>query len=88
MLLMDAAEEAGVEIKFDHKIDRIDLEKNDFDLLIGADGAYSAVRGALQVSGRFNFSQEYIEHGYKELHIPAGSNLEKTHCTSGPAKVL
>jgi kynurenine 3-monooxygenase len=77
MLLMDAAEEAGVEIMFDHKIDRIDLEKNDFDLLIGADGAYSAVRGALQVSGRFNFSQEYIEHGYKELHIPTGSNLEK-----------
>ncbi len=76
MILMDAAEEAGVEIKFDHKIDRIDIEKNDFDLLIGADGAYSAVRGALQVSGRFNFSQEYIEHGYKELHIPAGSNLE------------
>lgn len=75
ILLMDAAEKAGVEIRFNHKIDGI--ESLDYELLIGADGAYSAVRGALQVSGRFNFSQEYIEHGYKELHIPPGSNLEK-----------
>ena len=86
MILMDAAEENGVEIKFNYKLDSVDLEKNilrsdsglvDFDLLIGADGAYSAVRGALQFGGRFNFSQEYIEHGYKELHIPSGSGLEK-----------
>jgi kynurenine 3-monooxygenase len=76
MLLMDAAEREGAAIRFNQKIDHIDLEKNDFDLLIGADGAYSAVRGALQISGRFNFSQEYIEHGYKELHIPVGSGLE------------
>lgn len=75
MLLMDAAEKAGVKIEFNHKADNVDLDSP--DLLIGADGAYSAVRSALQVSGRFNFSQEYIEHGYKELHIPAGSGLEK-----------
>lgn len=73
ILLMNEAERCGVELKFNHKF--VDLN-HDFDLLIGADGAYSAVRAVLQVSGRFNFSQEYIEHGYKELHIPAGSNLE------------
>lgn len=76
MLLMTAAEKEGVEIRFNSKVDHIDLEKNETDMLIGADGAYSAVRAALQVSGRFNFSQEYIEHGYKELHIPKGSGLE------------
>lgn len=75
MLLMTAAEEAGVKILFDNKVDHIDL--NSPGLLIGADGAYSAVRSAMQVSGRFNYSQDYIEHGYKELHIPAGSGLEK-----------
>jgi kynurenine 3-monooxygenase len=76
VLLMNAAEKEGAAIRFNSKIDNIDLEKIGSDLLIGADGAYSAVRAALQVSGRFNFSQEYIEHGYKELHIPVGSNLE------------
>lgn len=86
MILMDAAEEAGVAFEFNYRLGRIDLDKNkihsdsdienDFDLLIGADGAYSAVRGALQFTPQFNFSQEYIEHGYKELHIPSGSNLD------------
>lgn len=41
------------------------------DILIGADGAYSAVRGAMMKTDRFNFSQHYIGHGYKELSIPA-----------------
>lgn len=42
-----------------------------FDLIIGSDGAFSAVRSAMQFTDRYNFSQDYIEHGYKELHIPA-----------------
>lgn len=75
MLLMDEAEKAGVEIKFNHRLDSI--QEGKYEMLIGADGAYSAVRHSLQISGRFNFSQEYIEHGYKELHIPPGSDLEK-----------
>lgn len=80
IILMDAAEKEGVSFKFDHRCTHIDVEgsqmdfdkekSHGFELLIGADGAYSAVRGALQFGGRFNFSQEYIEHGYKELHIP------------------
>lgn len=41
-----------------------------FDLIIGADGAFSAVRSAFQFTDRYDFSQSYIEHGYKELHIP------------------
>jgi kynurenine 3-monooxygenase len=43
----------------------------DYGLIIGADGAYSAVRDAFRVSDRFDYSQTYIEHGYKELTIPA-----------------
>ncbi len=42
----------------------------DFDLVIGADGAYSIVREQLLRQGRIDFSRQYIEHGYKELHIP------------------
>jgi len=41
-----------------------------FDLLIGADGAYSSVRESMLQQGRVNFTREYIKHGYKELHIP------------------
>ena len=40
------------------------------DLIVGADGAGSAVRKSLQGIPRFNFSQEYIDSGYKEVHIP------------------
>ncbi|HEX9929871.1 MAG TPA: NAD(P)/FAD-dependent oxidoreductase [Pyrinomonadaceae bacterium] len=45
-------------------------------VLIAADGAGSAVRNAMLNGGvpRFNFSQSWLEHGYKELHIPPGEN--------------
>ncbi len=52
------------------------------DTLIATDGAGSVVRNAM-FSGvpRFNFSQQFLEHGYKELHIPesetGGFLLEK-----------
>lgn len=41
-------------------------------LIFGADGAFSAVRGSLQNRPRFNYSQEYLDYGYKELTIPPG----------------
>jgi kynurenine 3-monooxygenase len=44
------------------------------DLIVGADGAYSAVRGAMQRNDRLDYSQSYLGHGYKELHIPAVSS--------------
>ncbi len=52
------------------------------DLIIGSDGAFSAVRLALQlVADRFNYSQNYVEHGYKELFMPTlpdgGFRIEK-----------
>ena len=40
--------------------------------MIGADGAFSAVRARLQKQERFDYAQEYLSHGYKELTIPPG----------------
>jgi len=40
------------------------------DLVIGCDGAYSAVRKEMLKRPRFNFSQEYIPHAYMELSMP------------------
>jgi kynurenine 3-monooxygenase len=40
--------------------------------VVGADGAYSAVRAWMQKREGFNYRQDYLSHGYKELTIPAG----------------
>ena len=42
--------------------------------VIGTDGSASAIRMDMLKIGRFNFSQSYLEHGYKELTIPPGKN--------------
>jgi len=47
------------------------VEPVEADLIIGADGAFSPVRTRLQKTDRFEYSQTYLAHGYKELHIPA-----------------
>ncbi len=90
MVLMEEADKNGVEFFFEHRCLHVDIDKNEiefqhyggtvhkqFDLIIGTDGAFSAVRGALQITDRFDYSQQYIEHGYKELRIPS-SDL-RTH---------
>ncbi|ORY80031.1 FAD/NAD(P)-binding domain-containing protein [Protomyces lactucae-debilis] len=41
------------------------------DLLVGCDGAYSAVRSAMMRVQKMNLRQEYIEHEYLELSMPA-----------------
>lgn len=46
------------------------------DVIIGSDGAFSAIRERMQKSDRYNFSQDYLEHSYKELTIPATENGE------------
>lgn len=83
-LLMNEAEEAGVKLHFDKKIDNVDLRINELqienrdgskeripsEVILGADGAYSSLRTAMLKQVRFNYKQEYISHGYKELSIP------------------
>ena len=43
-------------------------------LTFATDGAFSAVRSALQKRPRFNYSQDFLDYGYKELTIPARAN--------------
>ena len=43
------------------------------DVVVGADGAFSAVCRQLLRLNRFNYQQAYLKHGYKELTIPPGS---------------
>ena len=49
------------------------------DTLIATDGAGSAVRHAMLNDSveRFDFSQMWLEHGYKELHIPSQNHLRE-----------
>lgn len=84
--LMDLAEANGARIVFNKRCSRVDVARNTIylqdesgheeevncDLLFGADGAFSSLRTAMSFTDRTNFSQYYIEAGYKELNIPAG----------------
>ena len=54
-------------------------ERVDSELLIGTDGAYSAVRAAMQRTTRFDFSQTYLAAGYKELSIPPAEDESGPH---------
>lgn len=47
------------------------------DKIFASDGAFSAVRMRMQKSTLFDYSQKYLDHGYKELVIPA--NEDGTH---------
>jgi kynurenine 3-monooxygenase len=51
-----------------------DLHAAGAPLVIGADGAGSAVRQALQSRGLLQATEEPLAHDYKELQIPAGAN--------------
>jgi kynurenine 3-monooxygenase len=85
---MNAAEEQGVKIHFQQRCLGIDLKSGDLrmhdensgeessvesDVVIGCDGSASAIRSDMLRLPRFNFSQQYLDYGYKELTIPAGS---------------
>eukprot|EP01102_Stenamoeba_stenopodia_P014186 TRINITY_DN4684_c0_g5_i1.p1 TRINITY_DN4684_c0_g5~~TRINITY_DN4684_c0_g5_i1.p1 ORF type:complete len:481 (+),score=104.61 TRINITY_DN4684_c0_g5_i1:147-1589(+) len=73
-------------IKFGIGMDRIRSEQGnqsaaevvtvEAQTTIGADGAFSGVRRDMFRTPRFSFSQEFLEHAYKELTIPAGPNNE------------
>jgi kynurenine 3-monooxygenase len=84
-LLEGTSRYAGVRCCFEHRCLETNLDEPAATLLntatgetitvatgviIGCDGAFSAVRGQMQRLERFNYSQKYLEHGYKELTIP------------------
>ncbi|APQ16490.1 FAD-dependent oxidoreductase [Maribacter hydrothermalis] len=87
--MIDLAEKNGVDFRFEEKVWDIDLpeakvftgdsEKGEwteypFDLVFGCDGAFSRVRHKMQRRSRFDYSQDFIDVGYKELTIPANSD--------------
>jgi kynurenine 3-monooxygenase len=87
--LMNAAEVQGVEIVFQQRCSGINLKEGSLQLrdevtgesrtldskvVIGCDGSASAIRSEMLRQSRFNFSQQYLNYGYKELTIPAGAN--------------
>ena len=76
----------GVKIHFQKRCSGIDLKSGVLelqeektgethsvaaDVVIGCDGSASAIRGEMLKRSRFNFSQQYLDYGYKELTIPA-----------------
>ena len=82
-LLLNEAEKVGVKFYFNHRCINVDYKNTaaqfefedkkiqiEADFLLGADGAFSAMRNSMMRSERFNYEQHYITAGYKELHIP------------------
>ncbi len=80
-----AKREPGVHFHFGQKCVHVDLAATaarfantstgaitevNADRIFGADGAYSTVRLHLQKLERFNYSQQYLNEGYKSLRIP------------------
>ena len=103
---MQIAEDLGVDFHFENKCVGADLDSNELtfqlsdgtqkklktSISIGTDGAASELRYAMQRKGRFNYSQDFIEHGYKEVNIPANPDgsfkLEKNALHIWPRKYV
>ena len=80
--LLDRAEAApGVRLHFGHRLTGVDSDTGVLtfdghgadlgaraDVVLGADGAYSAVRRSIQHG--MDLHQDFLPHGYKELTIP------------------
>lgn len=87
-VLIDAAQATGnVTVEFGARVRDVDLDRPALivesggqrrdiagDVVIGCDGAFSAVRGRMMQLDRFSYAQVYLEHGYKELHIDPADN--------------
>ncbi len=86
--LMNAAEEQRATIHFNRRCMGYDLKtgavrlrdedtgedvSRESGVVIGCDGSASAMRNEMLKLGRFNFSQQYLDYGYKELTIPGGA---------------
>ncbi|KAK0419053.1 hypothetical protein QR680_013925 [Steinernema hermaphroditum] len=84
VMITQAEEYDNVKFFFQHKVRRMDMKLGvvivenfltaeelfvNGDLILACDGAHSAIRRSLMAFPQFNFSQEYIKHGYIELNI-------------------
>lgn len=90
-ILLDAAERAGVELLFGHPAIGADftrqrvmfrndatqrIEEIDMRCVFGTDGAGSVLRRTMVEQLRIDCTEELLEHGYKELTLPALPNGE------------
>ena len=86
---MNAAEEEGATIHFHRRCQGFDFRTGEIrvrnedtreetnqktEVLIGCDSAASALRAEMLKLSHFDFSQQHLDYGYKELTIPAGPN--------------
>lgn len=83
-VLLDSAEQQpGVTVHFDHRLTDFDVDSRRMeyqgpdgsvvvtnDAVIGTDGAYSVVRRHLQMREGFDYRQDYLTYGYRELSLP------------------
>ena len=82
-ILLEAAEATGrVDVHFEHRLEDFSVSQDavslafegrshlHHDRLFGTDGAFSAVRQRMMKGDRFDFSQSYLAHGYKEIAMP------------------
>lgn len=61
------------EVNFENQVTK-DVSEYKFNHIFGTDGAFSAVRSRMMKTDRFNYSQSYLKHGYKELSIPPAAD--------------
>jgi kynurenine 3-monooxygenase len=87
--LLAAAVDAGAEVHFDHRLVGLDPATGTMTfetpsgepklaagVVLGTDGAGSAVRGQLLAHDLLTERLDFLGHGYKELTIPAGPDGE------------
>ena len=89
-MLLSRAESTGkVELSFHQKVTSIDWSQGRIefadektgrsewvqsDFIFGTDGSGSAVRAAMSSNAEFQQSQDLLDYGYKEFHIPPGAD--------------
>lgn len=84
LTLLEAAADARVTMTFNQRCVNLDAARGSVsfiddntnqetshtaDLIVGADGAYSVLRGIMQKNEGFDYEQSWLSHGYKEMHI-------------------
>jgi len=87
--LLDIAASAGAQLRFHARLDSVDFDAREacfideesgrpfsqpFSVMIGADGAGSAVRTALEALHGNPARTDFLDHGYKELRIEPAPN--------------
>lgn len=92
LLLEEADFYDNITLHFNHTLSDADLTRGEleftdkegskttytFTQIFGTDGAFSSLRGLMMRTPLFDFEykQEYLTYGYKELHIPADEKGE------------